>query len=185
MPPPAPGGGGALKIILIVLGIFALIGCLLLGSCFYFAYRVKKAAHEFAGTSKPYTGRKAPCSFVSAAEAAEALGVPVQAAEAHGANNCDYQVGADGSQHMMVSYTWQGGTSIMKLTHGALTHIAGGMDTFTAVPGLGDEGYVGPAGSTVMMRKGDVMVNIDLRTAGLNAEGGKKVAALIAERLQP
>ncbi len=184
MPPPASGGGGALKIILIVLGILALLGCLLLGSCFYFAYRVKKAAHEYAGTNTPYTGKKAPCSFVSVPEAAEALGVPVQAAEAHGTYACDYQVGTEGSQHMMVQFTWQGGTSIMKLTHGALAHIGGG-DTFTTVPGVGDEAYVGPGGSSIMMRKGDVMVNIDLRTAGLNADGGKKVAALIAERLQP
>ncbi len=185
LPPTASGGGGALKIILIVLGILALLGCLLLGSCFYFAYRVKKAAHEYAGTSKPYTGKKAPCSFVSVPEAAEALGVAVQAAEAHSTYSCDYQIGTEGSRHMMVQFTWQGGTSIMKLTHGALAHIGGGVDTFTEVPGLGDEAYIGPAGSSIMMRKGDVMVNIDLRTAGLNAEGGKKVAAMIAERLQP
>jgi hypothetical protein len=180
---PTSGGGGALKIILIVLAILALLGVLAMGSCFFVAYRLKKAANEFAGNSKPYTGERAPCSFVSADEAAEALGVPVPAAEAHGTLSCDYQVGTEGDRHMMVGYTWQGGTTIMKLTHGAMTKIAGGMDTFTAIPGLGDEGYVVPGGAAIVMRKGDVMVNIDLRSAGLDAEGGKKIAALIAQRL--
>jgi hypothetical protein len=184
VPPPASGGGGVVKIILIILGVVALLGVLMIGSCFYIGYRVNKAAKEMASTSKPYTGKKEPCSFVSAAEAADALGVPVQSAEPRG-YGCDYAIGTDGSQHMMVQFTWQGGTTLLKLTHGALAHISAGMDTFTAVPGLGDEAYVGPGGSSIMMRKGDVLVNIDLRTAGLNAEGGKKVAALIAERLQP
>jgi hypothetical protein len=34
-----------------------------------------------------------------------------------------------------------------------------------------------------MMRKGDVMVNIDLRTAGQNADAGKQIAGIIAGRL--
>jgi hypothetical protein len=38
-------------------------------------------------------------------------------------------------------------------------------------------------GSGLMMRKGDVMVNIDMRTAGLNAEAAKAMAAKIAGRL--
>jgi len=33
------------------------------------------------------------------------------------------------------------------------------------------------------MRKGDVLVNIDLRNGGLNAEGAKEIARKIAARL--
>jgi multidrug resistance efflux pump len=39
-------------------------------------------------------------------------------------------------------------------------------------------------GSGLMVRKGDVMVTIDLRTAGLNANAAKKLATKIARRLQ-
>jgi len=49
---------------------------------------------------------------------------------------------------------------------------------------VGDEAFVAPGDASIMLRKGDVMVNIDLHSAGLNAEGGKKVAALIAGRLE-
>jgi hypothetical protein len=38
-------------------------------------------------------------------------------------------------------------------------------------------------GNPVMMRKGDVMVTISVRAQGVSSEGGKKVAALIAERM--
>jgi hypothetical protein len=72
---------------------------------------------------------------------------------------------------------------LMKLSHGAMKSIAAGMDTFTPVSGVGDEAYVEPMGSGVMLRKGDVMVNIDLRMADQNAEAGKQIAAIVARRL--
>ena len=71
----------------------------------------------------------------------------------------------------------------MKLSHGAMKAISG-TETFTPIEGVGDEAYVAPMGSGLMMRKGDVMVNIDLRTAGLNADAAKKLAAKMASRLQ-
>src|SRR5882724_1434062 len=164
--PPPSSGGGAMKIILIVVGIIGLIGILAIGSCFYIGYKFKKAAGDFASNSKPYTGKKEPCSFVNVDEATEALGTPVQTAVAHGSTVCDYALGTDGNQHMMVSFMWKGGKG-----------------TFTELPGVGDEAFVAPGDASIMLRKGDVMVNIDLHSAGLNAEGGKKVAALIAGRL--
>ena len=178
---PAPaGGGGALKIVLIVLGIIAMLGVLMIGSCFYIGYKVKKAAGDFQSNSKPYTGKKEPCSFVSASEAADALGVAVQDAVPRGNMGCDYTLGTEGN-HMMVQFMWQGGTGIMKLTHTAVQF--GGKQTFTEVPGLGDEAFIAPGDSQIMMRKGDVLVTINLQTAGVSADGGKKIAGLIAERL--
>ncbi len=72
---------------------------------------------------------------------------------------------------------------VMKLGHGALKNITGGMDTFTPTAGIGDEAYVEPMGSGVMFRKGDVMVHVDLRLANLNADAGKQIASLVAGRL--
>lgn len=175
-----PAGGGALKIVLIVLGILAFLGMLMIGSCFYIGYKVKKAAGDFASHSKPYTGTRAPCSFVSASEAADALGVPVQDAVPRGTMGCDYTLGTDGN-HLMVQFAWQGGTGMMRLAHGAMK--MGGATTFTDVPGLGDEAFLAPGDSTLIMRKGDVLVTINLQASGLSADGAKKLAAQIANRL--
>ncbi len=188
--PSSGGGGGILKIILIILGIFALIITLAMGACFYAAYRVKQKASEFSkeinqemkGNTKPYTGSKEPCSFVTEAEVAEAMGQPVKSSTPHG-DSCEYVLGANGEQQMPVRFSWQGGALAMKLTHGAMKSISAGMDTFTSIAGVGDEAYIGPGGAKFMMRKGDVMVNIDLGQAELNAGGAQKVAALIAQRM--
>jgi hypothetical protein len=169
-----------MKIVFIIVGIIGLIFILMIGSCFYIGYRVKKAAGDLTSHSKPYTGKREPCSFVSVPEAADALGVPVQDAVPQGTVGCDYTVGTEGN-HMMVQFGWQGGTAMMKLTRTAAEY--GGKSTFTEVPGLGDEAFLGAAKSLILMRKGDVLVTINLQQAGVSAEGGKKVAALIAERL--
>src|SRR5258708_40143504 len=87
--PPPPSSGGAMKIVLIIVGILGLILILMIGSCFYIGYRVKRAAGDLASHSKPYTGKREPCSFVSAPEAADALGVPGQDAVPRGAMVCD------------------------------------------------------------------------------------------------
>jgi hypothetical protein len=58
------------------------------------------------------------------------------------------------------------------------------METFTEVEGIGDEAYLAPGNSALMMRKGDVMVNIDLRESGVNADAAKKMASRIADHLQ-
>jgi hypothetical protein len=51
------------------------------------------------------------------------------------------------------------------------------------VPGIGDEAYIAPGGSGFMMRKGDVMVNMDLRAGGVSVDAAEKIAAKIASRL--
>ena len=50
----------------------------------------------------------------------------------------------------------------MGIARGAMKHVAG-MDTFTPLDGIGDEAYLAPGNSALMMRKGDVLVQIDLR----------------------
>ena len=180
----AKGGGGAAKIIFAVLGAFTFFVLAGAGSCFYIGYRVRKRAQEFSQNmglnAKPYQGERDACRLATKAEVAAAFHAPVVGMEAAG-STCTYDFG--GSRRMAVQVTWEGGTMVMKLSHGAMKSIAAGMDTFTPVAGVGDEAYVEPMGSGVMMRKGDVMVNIDLRMAGQNAAAGKQIAAIIAGRL--
>jgi hypothetical protein len=185
-PAPAPSqGSGALKIILIIVAVFVFLMLLVAGGCFYVAYRVKQKAHEFSQEMKtnstPYTGKRDPC-LLSATEVGAILGEPVQAAEARGTSACDYQYGSGGNRHLGVDFTWQGGAMTMKFAHGAMKSISG-METFTPVSGIGDEAYIAPGGSGFMMRKGDVMVNMDLRLSGITPDAAEKIAAKIADRL--
>jgi len=185
-PAPAPvapaAGGGAIKIVLIVAGVIGFCMLLGLGSCFYVAYRVRQRAHEFAGNYAPYQGKKDACALVTKAEVSQAFKMPVESVSGSD-SNCEFRFGGNDQRAVAVNVTWQGGAMVMKLSHGALKQISGGMDTFTPVAGLGDEAYVEPMGSGLMLRKGDVMVNIDLRMAGNNADAAKIIGSKIASRL--
>lgn len=184
MAPVAKGGGNAAKIIFALLGVFTFFVLAAAGSCFYIGYRVRKRAREFSQTynlnAKPYQGDRDACRLATKAEVAAAFHAPVLNME-HAGDTCVYDFG--GSHRIAVQVTWEGGTLAMKLSHGAMKSIAAGMDTFTPVAGVGDEAYLEPMGSGLMLRKGDVMVNIDLRMAKQNAEAGKQIAAHIASRL--
>jgi len=179
------GGGGIAKVVIIVVAIIGVFIVLSMGSCFYMAYRIKKKATEFTqapGSSRRFTGRKDACSLIKASEVSDAVGQPVEVSDNSNPSTCMFTYGPNGTNQIPVQFTWQGGALAMNLTHGAMKQISG-METFTPIEGIGDEAYLAPMGSMLMMRKGDVMVQIDLRTAGLNAEAGKKIAATIASRL--
>jgi zinc-ribbon domain len=182
---PAQGSSAAVKIIIGILGFFVFLMLIAAGSCFYIGYRVKQRAHEFSrsmgGDVKPYTGRRQPCAMLSTSEASDALGQTVASVEQRGNSVCEYSYGSNG-QHFDVDYAWQGGGIAMGLAHGAMTHVAG-MDTFTTVEGVGDETYLAPGNSSLLMRKGDVMVTIDLRESGVSADAAKKMASKIAGHL--
>jgi hypothetical protein len=184
-PAASQGSSTVLKVILIVVAVFVFLMLLVAGSCFYVAYRVKKKAHEFSqqmgADATPYTGRREPC-LLSSAEIGAILGEAVAARESRGTTACEYQYGSGGNRRLDVEFTWKGGAMAMKFAHGAMQHISG-METFTSVPNIGDEAYIAPGGSAFMMRKGDVLVNIDLRASGMSVDAAEKIAAKIADRL--
>jgi hypothetical protein len=181
----AKGSSTAMKILIGVLAFFMFLILAVAGSCVYIGYRVKQKAHEFSksmgGDAKPYTGKRQPCAMLTTGEASAALGQTVASVEQRGTTICEYSYGSSG-QHFDVDYTWQGGGMTMGLTRGALKHVAG-MDTFTTLDGIGDEAYLAPGNSALMMRKGDVMVNIDLRESGVSAQAAENMARKIAGRL--
>ena len=186
---PAAGTGGSstvLKVILIVVAIVVFLMLLAAGSCVYIAYRVKKKAHEFTQqmneNAPAYTGSRDPCAMLSTSEAGRILGEPVSSAEAVG-STCQYHWGAGGTRTLAIEYTWQGAGMAMGLARGAMKMVAGGMQTMQTLPGIGDEAYLDPGGSGLMMRKGDVMINIDLRLGGVSVDQAEKMARTIAGRL--
>lgn len=190
--PPAPaapaskGSNTAVKIIIGILAFFMFLMLVVAGGCAYFAYRVRQKTREFTESmhtdAKPYTGKRQPCAMLTTSEASAALGQTVGSVEQRGTTICEYSYGSN-AQHFDIDYAWQGGGIAMGLAHGAMKHVAG-MDTFTTVEGIGDETYLAPGNSSLMMRKGDVLVTINLREAGISADAAKKMASTIAGRIQ-
>lgn len=189
---PAPTGSAGkgsstgMKILIGVLAFFMFLILVVAGSCVYIGYRVKQKAHEFSqsmgGDVKPYTGRRQPCAMLSTSEASEALGEPVASVEQRGTTICAYSYGPGGSKTFDVDYAWRGGGIAMGLTHGAMKQVAGA-GTFTTLEGIGDEAYLAPENSSLLMRKGDVMVTIDLRQSGISADAAQQMARKIASHL--
>jgi len=183
-PPAAAASGGsstAVKVILIVLAVFVFLSLLAAGSCFYVAYRVKKRVHEFSNNAAPYTGNRDPCGKLPAAEASAILGEPVQSAESNSDVSCEYHLGGD--RILNIEYTWEGGGLAMKFTSGAMKTGVAGMNTLQRVDGIGDEALLMPMGSGLLMRKGDVLVHIDMRVANVSVDAAEKMARTIAGRL--
>jgi hypothetical protein len=184
-PAAAQGSNTVVKVIIGVVAAFVLLMMLGAGACFYIGYRAKQRIQQFSrqvdSEATPYRGKREPCAMLSTSEAASALGQKVISVEQRGITSCEYRFGQAGKR-MDIQYTWQGGAMTMRLAHGAVRQIAGA-ESFTVLPGIGDEAYIAPDGSALLMRKGDVMVNLDLRTSGVTADAAKKMASTIAERL--
>jgi hypothetical protein len=77
----------------------------------------------------------------------------------------------------------QGGALAMKFAGLAVRGAAGGAGSFQPLAGIGDEAYVGPMGSMLMFRQGDVMVTMDLRMVGNRVDAAKVIAQKIVARL--
>lgn len=183
---PAPtvsqgGGNTAVKIILIVVAVLVFLSLLAAGSCFYIAYRVRSRVHQLSGDAAPYTGRRDPCGKLTAAEASAILGEPVASAEPNSDISCEYHLGGD--RILNIQYTWQGGGLAMKLTSGAMKGAIAGMNTLQPVEGIGDEALLMPMGSGLLMRKGDVLVHIDMRVANVSVDAAESMARTISGRL--
>ncbi|MGA9059242.1 MAG: zinc ribbon domain-containing protein [Terriglobia bacterium] len=189
---PAKSGSAAVKIIVGLLAFFALVTLLGIGSCVYVGYRVRKRARELSqtyrfDTTQSATSRRAAtardvCSLVTKEEVGEALGTTISEASG-GTSSCQYTAAAGNNQALGVVVTWQGGALAMKFAGMAFKGVGGGQGSFQPLAGIGDEAYIGPMGSTLMFRKGDVMVNIDLRMIGNNVDAAKVIAQKIAARL--
>ncbi len=189
---PAKSGNTALKIIVALLAFFALVTLLGVGSCVYLSYRVRKRAREFSQTYRydmtqgATSGRAAAvrevCTLATKEEVGEAFGTTVSEASG-GTTHCRYTLSGGSNQALSVQVTWQGGAVAMKIAGMAMKSVAGGVGGFQPATGIGDEAYAGPMGSMLMFRKGDVMVNLDLRLAGNNLDAAKAIAQKIAARL--
>jgi hypothetical protein len=174
-----------------LLAFFALVTLVGIGSCFYIGYRVRRGARELSQayrlgtTQSAISGRAVTardvCSLVTKEQVGDALGATVSEASG-GTSSCRYTV-AGGIQALDVRVTWQGGVLALKFASVALKGTAGGQEFFQPVAGIGDEAYIAPMGTTLMFRKGDVLVNMQFHMVGNNVEAAKVIAQRIVARL--
>jgi hypothetical protein len=183
---PPQGGSNVIKIVLIIGGILAVLILVSMGSCFYIGYRAKKKIEEFAqapASTRPYAGKQDACSLIEVSEVSEALGEPAEVVtDSSGSSICRFKYGADGNNSVDVTVTWKGGAMAMKIMHAAID-ASDKNQAFQRLNGIGDEAYLAAMGGAVLMRKGDVMVNINMSSADNKSEAARKIARAIAGRL--
>lgn len=97
----------------------------------------------------------------------------------------DFTVGATGGIPKF-SYTihWEDGATVVAGTRMAGQLLGSEMqNAFTRLEGIGDETWLGPLASTLVIRKGDVAVEFDLRLLPGGKERGTRLAKAVASRL--
>lgn len=188
----AKSGSPVLKIILVVLGFFALVTALGIGACVYVGYRIHRRAAAFkqpynldqsgalSGRSGGSRVNRDPCSLITKAEMGELLGTDIADVVNHPAD-CEY-VPSGSNSGVKVSLQANGRFAMHVLT-GAnkmaeqMTGTKG--SPIETISGVGDEAYYLPG--TLFFRKGDIMVTLQGQGLLVSKEKaiavGQKIAA--------
>jgi len=184
--PPASPARSALKVIVGVLAFCALVTLFSIASCVYFDHRGRKRANELHPASQAnLTPRANPevaasgrdvCSLATNEEVGAALGTVVSSTH-NGPSTCRYT--SSDNQTVTVQVTWQGGQVALRLSAMAIKARARKAGAVAQLRGIGDEAYVAQQGSTLMFRKADVMVNLNVNSSGKSF----RTAVLIAQKL--
>ena len=183
-------GSAVLKIIAWVLGISTVVTLLSIASCAYFDYRSRKetlarpkmshSARTGGGPAGATVDARGVCSLVSNVEVGEALGTTVSSTN-KGALTCQYTSSVGRS--LTVEVTPQGGSITLQLSAMAMKAATKGQSAVRRIVGIGDEAYAGRKGSTLMFRKGNTVVNLDVHTDGNSFLAAAVIARKIATRL--
>jgi hypothetical protein len=183
-------GSKVLKIIVWVLGITTLVTLLSIASCAYFDFRSRKetsaqakmnhSARAGGGTSGPTVDARGVCSLVSNVEVGDALGTTVSSTN-KGALTCQYTSSVGRS--LTVEVTPQGGSITLQLSAMAMKAATKGQRAVRRIVGIGDEAYAGRKGSTLMFRKGNIVVNLNVHTDGDSFLAAAVIGRKIATRL--
>jgi len=182
-----------LKIILVVLGFFALVTALGIGACVYAGYRIHRRAAAFKraynldqpealGRSGGSRVNRDPCSLITKDAMGDLLGKDIADVEHH-PNVCEYIPSGGGSR---VKVTLQGnGKFAMRVLANAqkmaaqMTGTAG--NVMEPLPDVGDEAFYLPG--TLFMRKGDIMVSLEGHDLLVSKEKAVSIGQKIAAEL--
>jgi len=187
----AKSGSKVLRVIAWVLGISTLVTLFSIASCAFFDYRARKSPvtgpkmgrYERTGGATPRAttvDARTACSLVSNVEVGEALGTAVWSTN-KGALVCQYTSSVGRS--LKVEVTPQGGSLALQMSAMAMKAETKGQSAVRRVVGIGDEAYAGRKGSTLMFRKGNTVVDLEVHTDGNSFQAATVIARRIATRL--
>ena len=179
-----------LRTIAWVLGISTLVTLMSIGSCAYFDYRARKNSSAQPGVSHHKTtavstheatiDARAVCSLASNVEVGEALGAVVSSTN-KGTSTCEYTSSV--GRNLTVELTPQAGAMALELAVMAMKAQTKGQSAVRRIVGIGDEAYAGRKGSTLMFRKGNTVVNVNVHTDGNSFRAVIDIGRKIATRL--
>jgi hypothetical protein len=203
----------AVKIVIAVVVVFVFLGIAVMGTCGYFAYRVKQkvdqAKAEYGSDKFTPAHERDVCSLLSKDEVSEATGVTITQATGSTAE-CTY-ASATNPSVFQASVEWEGGAIAYKLSSATANLSGAGGQGIVKLSGIGDEawtigftgkekqdfgreekndesgmltGMMGIMGrAPLFFRKGDVMVTIAI-TEAQDADAARKALAMkIASRI--
>jgi hypothetical protein len=186
----AKSGSKVLRVIAWVLGISTLVTLFSIASCAFFDYRERKSPvtvpkmgrNERTGGATPRAtvDARTACSLVSNVEVGEALGTAVSSTN-KGALICEYTSSVGRS--LKVEVTPQGGSLALQMSAMAMKAETKGQSVVRRVVGIGDEAYAGRKGSTLMFRRGNTVVDLEVHTDGNSFQAATVIARRIATRL--
>jgi len=195
----AKSGSAVLRVIAWIFGISTLITLFSIASCAYFDYRARKntatalkmghyeitagatpRATPGGATPRAIVDARAACSLVSNVEVGEALRTTVSSTS-KGSLVCQYTSSVGRSLKVVV--TPQGGSLALQLSAMAMKASTKGQSVVRRVVGIGDEAYAGRKGSTLMFRKGNTLVDLEVHTDGNSFRVATVIARKIATRL--
>ncbi|HUQ94879.1 MAG TPA: hypothetical protein VM120_24585 [Bryobacteraceae bacterium] len=181
-----------MKILLICLVVFFLMGIFSLAAVFYIGYRVKNKVEQTAkdngidlrdlATPSPSGRSVDPCSLLSKEEASEILAVSVVRAERTG-NDCQFYA-EDSTPYFVISTSENGKQQLatMKIVMGGLAGKAGA-PSMEALRGIGDEALLGPMDSMLLVVKNGTGLSIDMRQVPQAKDRGIEIAKKAVPRM--
>jgi hypothetical protein len=148
------------------------------------ASRPVAAAGAAASSARP--GHPTACSLINQREMSRMLGGAVAKPEARGALTCTYRPAVEDAltPYAEVKIDWNGGEQAMKgmrLAGKAMGQDAG-FPIFEKVDGVGDEASI-MIGGVMNVRKGLMLITIDLRMQSDAKEKGSAIAKTILARV--
>jgi hypothetical protein len=203
----------AVKIVLVAVGVVAFLMIAVMGTCGYFAYRVKQKVEQAkteygVGENGTPAHERDVCSLLSKDEVSEATGVSIT--EATGSTSDCVYASASNPRVFQATVAWQGGAIAYKLST-ATTNLSAGGYGVVKLSGIGDEawtigitgkekadlerdekkdesgmlkGMMGIMGQApLIFRKGDVMVTLALTEARDADAARTALATKIASRI--
>ena len=187
----------ALKIVLVIVGFFALCAVLGTAALFYTAHRAEKKAAEIGFNLAPLLEKAASekdeetpkaakdaCALLTKQEVEQATGTFMVDAVAHSEgsseSSCTYTPATEGAYPVELKVDWENGKAAIAAIQGLVPKMMPGTENNS---NLGDATLYGPMDSMLYVLKGDKLVSFGFGLSPITREGKNALAAKVLGKL--